>query len=78
VIEEYKGGDDEPLKLQLESFVRSIRHGSSPVVSGEDGAAAVALAHQVLAAIASFVRRQEERETSEGDVGIGDAAGVRK
>ncbi len=78
VIEEYKGGDDEPLKLQLESFVRSIRNGSSPVVSGEDGAAAVALAHQVLAAIASFVRRQEERETSEGDVGIGDAAGVRK
>ncbi|MGQ0665695.1 MAG: Gfo/Idh/MocA family protein [Nitrospiraceae bacterium] len=56
-IEEFKGHDGEPLKLQLESFLHSIRTGSCPVVSGEDGAAALAVAHQVLAAIDSFVQR---------------------
>jgi predicted dehydrogenase len=56
-IEEFKGHDGEPLKLQLESFLQSIRTGSCPVVSGEDGAAALAVAHQVLAAIDSFVQR---------------------
>ena len=56
-IEEFKGSDGEPLKLQLESFLESIRTGSCPVVSGEDGAAALAVAHQVLAAIDSFVQR---------------------
>ena len=56
-IEEFKGHDGEPLKSQLESFLHSIRTGTSPVVSGEDGAAALAVAHQVLAAIDSFVRR---------------------
>lgn len=60
-IEEFKGHDGEPLKLQLESFLHSIRTGSSPVVSGEDGAAALAVAHQVLAAIDSFVRRNAEK-----------------
>ena len=63
-IEECKGGDDEPLKLQLESFLRSIRTGATPVVSGEDGAAALEVAYQVLAAIDSFVHRQAEQETS--------------
>jgi predicted dehydrogenase len=63
-IEECKGGDDEPLKLQLESFLRSIRTGATPVVSGEDGAAALEVAYQVLAAIDSFVQRQAEQETS--------------
>jgi predicted dehydrogenase len=59
-IEEFKGHDGEPLKLQLESFLSSIRTGSCPVVSGEDGAAALAVAHQVLAAIDSFVQRNTE------------------
>jgi predicted dehydrogenase len=60
-VEEFKGHDGEPLKLQLESFLHSIRTGSSPVVSGEDGAAALAVAHQVLAAIDSFVQRNVEQ-----------------
>lgn len=58
-IEECKGSDDEPLKLQLESFLHAVRTGSSPVVCGEDGAAALALAHQVLDAINTFVERHE-------------------
>jgi predicted dehydrogenase len=59
-IEEFKGNDDEPLKLQLESFLQSIRSGARPVVSGEDGAAALEVAHQVLDAIAGFVARHSE------------------
>lgn len=47
-IEEVQAGDAEPLKLQLESFLRAIRDRSRPVVSGEDGAAALELAHRVL------------------------------
>ena len=46
--EEIQASDDEPLKLQLESFLHAIRSASRPVVSGEDGAAAVELAHHVL------------------------------
>jgi predicted dehydrogenase len=57
VIEEFKGGDDEPLKLQLESFLHAIRTGTCPIVSGEDGARALVVAHQVLVAIDSFVQR---------------------
>lgn len=55
-----KGGDEEPLKLQLESFLESVRTGSRPVVSGEDGAAALELAHQVLQAIDAFVERHSD------------------
>ena len=49
--EEIQAGDGEPLKLQLESFLQAIRSASRPVVSGEDGAAAVELAHRVLSAM---------------------------
>jgi predicted dehydrogenase len=55
-----QGGDEEPLKLQLESFLHAASTGARPVVSGEDGAAAVAVAHQVLQAIAAFASRIEE------------------
>ncbi len=51
VMEEIQAGDAEPLKLQLESFLSAIREQSRPVVSGEDGAAAVELAHRVMAAM---------------------------
>ncbi|MDH5640609.1 MAG: Gfo/Idh/MocA family oxidoreductase [Nitrospira sp.] len=63
-IEEYKGSEDEPLKLQLASFLRSVRTGATPVVSGEDGSAALTVAHQVLAAIDAFVQRQSDQETA--------------
>jgi predicted dehydrogenase len=57
VIEEFKAHDGEPLKTQLESFLHSVRTGDCPVVSGEEGTAALAVAHQVLSAIDSFVQR---------------------
>ena len=56
-VEEFQAGDDEPLRLQLESFLQAIRAQSCPVVSGEDGMAALEVAHRVLSAIRSFGRR---------------------
>jgi predicted dehydrogenase len=59
VIEQLRGGEDEPLKLQLESFLAAVASGQRPVVAGEDGAAALDLAHRVLEAIDRFVRRNQ-------------------
>jgi predicted dehydrogenase len=59
-VEQFQGGDEEPLKLQLASFLHAVATGTRPVVSGEDGAAAVDVAHQVLQAIAAFAARHEE------------------
>jgi predicted dehydrogenase len=49
--EEVQAGDGEPLKRQLESFLQAIRLESRPIVSGEDGVAALELAHRVLSAM---------------------------
>jgi predicted dehydrogenase len=46
--EQIQGGDEEPLKLELESFLHAARTGAQPVVSGQDGEAALSLAHRVL------------------------------
>lgn len=43
----------EPLRLEIESFLQAIRTRTRPVVSGEDGRAALALALQVNQAIAA-------------------------
>ena len=51
------GGEGEPLKLELEAFLRSVSTGTPPVVSGEDGTAALDLAHRILGAIDEFLRR---------------------
>jgi predicted dehydrogenase len=47
----FSGSNDEPLRLELDSFVDAVRGGHPPVVSGAGGLAALQLAHQVLAAI---------------------------
>ena len=64
-VEHLQGGGEEPLKLQLESFLHAASTGTRPVVSGEDGAAAVGMAHQVLQAIAAFATRHEEGGSAE-------------
>jgi predicted dehydrogenase len=38
---------DEPLKLELESFVESVARGTDPAVSGQQGAAALELALEI-------------------------------
>jgi predicted dehydrogenase len=47
----------EPLRLEIESFLDAVRNRTGPVVSAEDGRAALALALQINAAIASHARR---------------------
>ena len=65
-VEQFQGGDEEPLKLQLESFLHAAGTGTRPVVSGEDGTAAVDIAHQVLRAIAAFASRHVVESSGEG------------
>ncbi|HKO58611.1 MAG TPA: Gfo/Idh/MocA family oxidoreductase [Thermoanaerobaculia bacterium] len=47
----------EPLRAELEAFLRCVREREQPLVSGEDGAAAVALAARVAEAIEQSVQR---------------------
>lgn len=56
-VEHFHGNDDEPLKLELESFLHAISTGTSPVVGGEAGIAVLELAHHVLDAIRVFMQR---------------------
>jgi predicted dehydrogenase len=44
--------DQEPLRLQIEAFARAVRERSRPVVTGEDGRRALALAHAILGRMA--------------------------
>jgi predicted dehydrogenase len=45
--------DREPLRLQIEAFARAVRDRSRPVVPGEDGRRALALAHAILERMAA-------------------------
>lgn len=47
----------EPLRLEIASFLQSVRTRSTPVVSGEEGRAALALALEINAAIHDHARR---------------------
>jgi hypothetical protein len=46
--EQIHGGEEEPLKLELEAFLHAVQTGTQPVVSGQDGEAALSLAYRVL------------------------------
>jgi len=47
----------EPLRLEIESFLDAVRGRTQPVVTAEDGRAALELALQINAAIAAHARR---------------------
>jgi predicted dehydrogenase len=51
-VQEYKLDEGNPLRAELAAFLVSVRDRSTPMVTGEDGVAAVAAAEQVVAAIA--------------------------
>ncbi len=55
--EAVQGGEDEPLKLELEAFLTACATGQPPPVTGTDGAAALDLAYRVLGQIEGFARR---------------------
>ncbi|GMV51263.1 MAG: Myo-inositol 2-dehydrogenase [Nitrospirae bacterium] len=61
-IEPFQAGNEEPLRLELDSFIRAVSTGSRPVVSGEDGEAALNLAGRVLDAIGQFTQRHAAAE----------------
>ncbi|HZZ42926.1 MAG TPA: Gfo/Idh/MocA family oxidoreductase [Tepidisphaeraceae bacterium] len=50
-IEELQIDDAEPIRAEIESFIQSIRTGSRPIVTAEDGLAAVETAERIIAAI---------------------------
>jgi predicted dehydrogenase len=47
----------EPLRLEIESFLDSVRTSTQPVVTVEDGRAALSLALEINASIAEHARR---------------------
>jgi predicted dehydrogenase len=47
----------EPLRLEIEAFLDAVRTRSQPVVTVEDGRAALALALEINASIAAHARR---------------------
>lgn len=63
-VETFQAGDEEPLRLELESFIHAVATGSRPVVSGEDGEAALNLAARVLDAIGQFTQRHSAGDVS--------------
>jgi predicted dehydrogenase len=59
-VESYQAGDEEPLRLELDAFMKAVASGTRPLVSGEDGVAALDLAMRVLDAISQFTQRHQE------------------
>jgi predicted dehydrogenase len=47
----------EPLRLEIVSFLNSVRNRTTPVVSGEDGRSALAVALEINRAIAAHMER---------------------
>ena len=48
---------DEPLKLELQSFIKCVKSGGEPEVSGEKARAALAIAEKVVQDIRSRLKR---------------------
>ncbi|HEV8243794.1 MAG TPA: Gfo/Idh/MocA family oxidoreductase [Nitrospirales bacterium] len=53
LTEQVRGDGREPLKLELEAFLDSIRTGAAPLVSGQEGMAALELAYAIMNEIAT-------------------------
>ena len=51
ITEVIRGDGQEPLKLELQAFLESILHGTSPLVSGQAGMAALRLSESIMAQI---------------------------
>ena len=63
IFEEGSFSEQDALELELRSFIRSIREGTPPLVSGEDGRKALALALEI--------NREIEKNCS-----LGSASGI--
>ena len=69
-VEPLQIDDQDPLRAELDSFLESIRTGRTPLVSAEDGLAAVRLAEQIVASL------NEHRWDGEGSERVGLAADI--
>ncbi len=58
LTEQVRGDGREPLKLELEAFLDSVRTGAPPLASGREGAAALELAGAIMAGIARHGRKE--------------------
>ncbi|MCA8947161.1 MAG: hypothetical protein KDB29_13090, partial [Planctomycetes bacterium] len=47
-VEQVVIGEEEPLKEELKHFINAIKTGERPQVGGEEGMAAIQLAHDIL------------------------------
>jgi predicted dehydrogenase len=56
---------EEPLKLELQSFVQCISTGAPPLVTGRDGLAALELADKVVNAIGAFMQQRGSSSPSQ-------------
>lgn len=50
-VEELQIDDQEPIRAEIEAFLTAVRTGTTPVVTAEDGLAAVETAERIIAAI---------------------------
>jgi predicted dehydrogenase len=50
-VEELQIDDQEPIRAEIEAFLNSVRTGTPPIVTAEDGLAAVETAERIIAAI---------------------------
>jgi predicted dehydrogenase len=50
-VEELQIDDQEPIRAEIESFLTSVRTGTTPIVTAADGLAAVETAERIIAAI---------------------------
>ena len=50
-VEELQIDDQEPIRAEIEAFLNAVRTGTPPVVTAEDGLAAVETAERIIAAI---------------------------
>jgi predicted dehydrogenase len=66
-VEPLQIDDVEPLRSELEAFLDSVDNGSPPVVSAEEGLAAMELADQIVAAIGRHRLSADEPSGQSGD-----------
>ena len=55
-IEELACDNGDALRLEIEAFLQSVRDGSPPVVSGEDGKQALETAIDIIAQVDEWTR----------------------
>ncbi len=67
-IQKASAPDEEPLRRQLDAFVQAAREGKPPVVTGEDGKRALALAHRILEGMEGPPTKDRGLDSQRGEI----------